>query len=223
MSRFAAVALCALVTLQLVVASRAVTLTISNCTDRALCASGCTNYNLPAGQCLQMENGGSQIINCIPTVQVCGDLAYYSDSTCTNLLITDAFVCDRCNRDHNGNFNTLTCLRENGIGYLSASNCSSYCLSCGNAVNVTRGECFPVNTGASAPLWKSVIHTRHAREALQNVQGTVYGKYLGSSTCTGIEVNQWAAGDEACSLWPAQRMSLPEDACINGVKVHCQF
>lgn len=201
---------------------RGATITIKNCTDRALCFSGCQTFQLPAGSCL-VTNTGSQIINCIPTVSVCGDLTYYSDAACSNVILTDGFVCDRCNKDHSGTFNTVSCLRENGVESLALSTCTSQCGTCDNYMNVTAGQCLPAGSGGDEGRWKRMLARNPVLEEQVAAGASFYVKYTGSVTCTAIQLLQWTNGNQQCQSFPSQQPELPEDSCIGGLSVHCNF
>ncbi|CUG05201.1 cysteine proteinase-like, putative, partial [Bodo saltans] len=115
---------------------------VKNCTDRALCFSGCTSYTLQTDQCLP-TNEGSQVITCPPAMSVCGDLAYFTDSACENLLMMDAFLCDQCNQNNAGEFTTAVCSREGIFEFLELASCTSQCGSCSVGGNMTRDTCIP--------------------------------------------------------------------------------
>lgn len=194
------------------------TLTVFNCSDRAFCASGCVSTQLPADICLPMSEGGSQILSCNPFVTVCGDLSYFSDPQCSNLMFTDGFVCDRCNRDHTGNFSLITCMRKNGVESLGLNHCGTSCGTCNNFFNLTQGTCIPIGSGDSQ-LLKFVTGRR---KLATEFSGTFYARYTGSSTCTGIVLNQWL-GVSGCTGSPTQTPELPENSCIDGLRLSCQF
>ncbi|CUG05184.1 cysteine proteinase-like, putative [Bodo saltans] len=106
------------------------TITYRNCTDRALCLSGCNEAVVPTDVCFATSGVQilSEIISCVPQIRVCGDLSYYTDAFCTQLAHTDGFVCDQCNPDsgNGGTFNEAVCSRHiDGHEYLALLVCGT--------------------------------------------------------------------------------------------------
>lgn len=179
-------------------------MTIRNCTDKALCFSGCETYTLQADQCLP-TTGGSQVLSCPPAMSVCGDLAYFTDALCGNLLMMDAFLCDQCNKNQQtGQYTTAVCSRQGIFEYLQLSGCTDgTCGACNAGANMTRDECVPfgsTNTGVQ-----------------------LYAKYRGARICNAIRVEKWTTGSVTCAAAATQEIRLPEDACIDGLAVSCSF
>ena len=190
----------AMTVLMITVYGQASTLHVSNCTDRALCLSGCQSFDIPSDACIA-DNTGSQILSCGPTVDVCGDLSYYTDSTCTNLQWTQGFVCGFCALDNQDSaYSSFICDSKNGQQYLNViGNCTSTSCgssSCTNNWNISAGQCIPSGNGA-------------------------YAKYTGATECQTINTQNWAA--PGCKGKPTKRMALPQDSCMNGVRVSCNY
>jgi hypothetical protein len=219
----------AAITLTLVplVVSALGTITYRNCTDRALCLSGCAEATVATNQCFATGGGAimSEIIRCIPTLRVCGDLSYFSDALCTNLMFTDGFICDQCNQgNNNGGFNEATCSRGvDGLEFLALSACGSdsTCTTCNNYQNVTAGQCIPIDQGTDA--WKlTIARTAYGTSALSSSSGQLWAKYTGAVTCNGVSMEQWTSNDQ-CASNPARAPIIPENSCINGASIHCNW
>lgn len=75
-----------------------------------------------------------------------------------------------------------------------------------------------VDTGN--PHWKAMIGSR--LNDVKTVGGILWAKYTGASTCNAIGINQWV-GNQQCELLPAGHTELPEQACIDGIKMRCDF
>lgn len=207
--------------------SGAGTITYRNCTDRALCLSGCQEAVVPQDQCFG-TNGviESELIRCIPTIRVCGDLSYFTDPLCTNLLFTDGFVCDECNpnRVDGAEYNKVVCSRgTDGLEFLALNACgaNSTCKDCNNYQNVTAGACIPI--AQQSLEWKQTIgRTSFGRNSLAGSQTALYAKYTGATTCTGVSMQQWKYSTQ-CASSPTLSPMVPENSCIDGATIHCNW
>lgn len=192
---------------------------VKNCTDKALCFSGCQTYELPTDQCIPMSNAGSQTISCAPEMKVCGDLTYFTDSACQDVLMSDAFLCGQCNKNNQGQFSTAVCAREGLLESLELSSCTTDCGSCNNALNISRDVCVPFGQ-------QQVDLARQRSPALDESlpQGApLYAMYRGSRICNAVQVEQWLSGSVTCDSTPSRQLQLPERACIEGTAVYCGF
>jgi hypothetical protein len=198
-------------------------ITVKNCTDRALCFSGCNTYTLPTDQCLPTPDG-SQVITCPPAMNVCGDLAYFTDSACENLLLMDAFLCDQCNQNNDGQFTSAICSREGSFEFLGLASCTSQCGSCSVGANMTRDTCIPfgqqqVDIAVQRnPLLKSVLPA-----TIDGAGAPLYAKFRGARICNGIRVEKWQTGSVTCASTATQSLRVPENACVEGLAVTCGF
>lgn len=199
------------------------TITYKNCTDRALCVSGCTTATVPMDQCITLSQA-SEWITCVPTVRVCGDLSYFTDAACTNLMFTDGFLCDVCNTDNEGHYSEAVCSRgTDGVEFLALNACgaNSSCAGCNNYQNVSAGSCIPVNTGS--PEWRSTIgRSAFGRSVAGELRGTMYAKYTGAVTCTAVRLEQWT-GNAHCASTPTRVPVVPEGSCMNGMSLSCNW
>ena len=195
------------------------TVHVSNCTDRAFCMSGCFSADLPAEQCIGNDNTGSQLMSCDATLDVCGDLSYFTDADCTNLWMTYGFVCQHCNLDdHDSGYNQFRCDAKNGEQYLNVlGECDNMCGSCGKNFNVTVGTCIPVSVKqvlATTPEWARRDHTAPSDTIL-------YAKYTGAVACEVVKITQW--GQPSCSGPIQKKIALPQYSCMNGLRANCLY
>ena len=209
---FKSIATAVLVVLSLLVTDAAGNyITYTECTDKALCMSGCQSGSAPTKSC-QANGNGSQIFKCHEQVGACGDFAYFSDSACTNLMMTDGFVCDKCNGK-----SRVRCLAENRKQYLGLDICDAGgCGTCVQYQNFSAGDCVPTNNKVS-----------HANGLVlpqqgNNGGGQLYMKYTGATVCTGVQLMQWENNVD-CSGAPTATPWVPMDMCMNGVKIGCTF
>lgn len=203
-------------------------ITYRNCTDKALCLSGCEVVQVPADTCFGYHNNQrSEILSCDPTIRVCGDLSYYTDPRCFNLMFTDGFLCDQCNADSTGNVHDkAVCSRGvDGLEFLALNACGSSadCSSCNNYLNVTIDTCIPVDSGVA---WQQAMKRKGAGSEILlerlRAGGVMYAKYTGAITCNAVKVQQWP-GSSSCSSSQSKTGLVPENSCLEGASMHCDW
>ena len=196
------------------------TVHVSNCTDRAFCMSGCFSVDLPAGQCMANDNTGSQFMTCDATLDVCGDLSYFTDSECTNLWMTYGFVCQHCNLDnHDNEYNMFKCDAKNGEQFINVlGQCDNTCGGCNKNFNLTVGACIPVSVKQAlrtVPEW--------ARRGVSSPPSDtiLYAKYTGAVACEVVKITQW--NQPSCAGAVAKKIALPQYSCMNGLRANCLY
>ena len=207
----------------------------SNCTDEALCLSGCQSAVVASDTCLAFASNQSEIISCDPVISVCGDLSYYADAQCSSQLwFTNAFVCGTCNKNANGQFSTVKCDSTDGTEFIAIYNCpssssssNSSCSSpqCTNPWNVTKGTCIPteVKQAHIDEFSHRLGLTRHAAEQrLPKVGQVMYAMYTGATTCTSLTVTQWKSNSK-CQGEATVTAIFPDNCCIRGASFQCQY
>jgi hypothetical protein len=200
------------------------TVHVSNCTDQALCLSGCQQFNLPADECIPNgPTGGSQILSCDATLDVCGDLSYFTDAECSNLWNTFGFVCRHCNLDNEDpNYNQFVCDSKNGEQFLNAlGNCDSSCGSCTSNFNLSAGVCQRISVSKALGMLSKRGDgggRRTSAEVLPS-QEFVYAKYTGAVVCQVVRISNWASS--GCAGPATKRIALPQYSCMNGVRGNC--
>jgi hypothetical protein len=193
-------------------------ITVKNCTDRAFCFSGCNTYTLPTEQCLPTADG-SQLITCPPAITVCGDLAYFTDSACENLLLMDAFLCDQCNQNNNGQFTSAICSREGDFEFLGLASCTSQCGSCSVGANMTRDTCIPfgqqhVDIAVQRnPLLKSLLPPHYQWCGGAAVREVPRGSHLQRYPCGEVADRKRHVRIHRDSIAPSSRECLCGGAC----------
>ena len=168
-------------------------LTFFNCSDHALCLSGCWSVNIPTESC-QITNFGSQILNCDDKVGVCGDLSYYSDSACTNLQSTEGFVCGKCSTSKQ----SAWCRVQGPTEYLEFQDCDPQCDNCKSVGNVTANTCVPWGTAGQ------------------------YARYTGAALCTAVLQQMWVEAQN-CGGNRTGHQWIPQNACVNGGYLKCTW
>eukprot|EP00455_Lapot_gusevi_P003231 TRINITY_DN11324_c0_g1_i1.p1 TRINITY_DN11324_c0_g1~~TRINITY_DN11324_c0_g1_i1.p1 ORF type:complete len:142 (+),score=12.45 TRINITY_DN11324_c0_g1_i1:2-427(+) len=140
-------------------------------------------------------------------------------------MSTDGFMCDQCNPGNNGQgFNEAICSRGvDGVEFLALAACGtdSTCGTCNNYQNVTAGACIPIDQ--SSVMWKATIgRTAYGRNVLSASSTPLWGKYTGAVTCNGVSMQQWTSNDQ-CVSTPARAPLVPENSCIDGASIHCNW
>ena len=195
----------ALATIFLVAAATATVVTYTQCTDKALCLSGCESVQLPSGQCqayTKNNKTNSQILQCDPEQRVCGVLSTYSDSSCQYLQASQGFVCNEC--DGNDSNGRIMCMANQAKEYLAVQRCAQNgCGSdCVTFANITAGSCFPNKD--------------------KNGRITGYMKYDGTALCTAVYRKAWSNNAD-CSGAADQWGLLPVNSCIGGARLQCNY
>ena len=194
--------------------------TYYNCTDRAFCASGCQYGTIPGGSCQPNGNGKTQIFDCRPELHVCGDLTYFSDADCENLLETNGFVCD----DHTpcttkpGSL-TGRCRSAAGAESLELLQCASEnCTECTSVNSIPIGVCLPLSQS-----WRAVLSLagKQLPSLIEGVGASGSFMYTGSALCNAVRVVQFNASPVCAG--PSSTQYVPQSSCIMGQKVTCTW
>jgi hypothetical protein len=208
----------------------------SNCTDEAFCLSGCQSAEVPADQCIGFEPSSSEIIVCDPVLSVVGDLSYFSDSGCSNLWFTNAFLCGYCSANGNGSYSQVHCDRTDGTEFIAIYKCQgnkstnatgTNCkANCSNPWNVTKGQCIPTEV--------SEDHIRQFQSQQQRLRAPktrlpvpkagqlMYAMYTGAATATTVRVTQWLTNSK-CQGTPTRSIAFADRSCIHGTSLTCIY